>query len=277
MRLRVLTLNVQHDAGDPRRTGLINQALRRLSPDLVTLQEVCYPDYRDQLAELTAGTDLAYTTHQADVLDNLPSHARHDGTAVATRWPHRVLEVLEHHPADVEEVHWWTLAVAVDLPDLGKQLLIVPTTPWKLDAEVAREQQAVEITGLDERHRTRLPTIIAGDLNASPETASIRYLSGLQSLQGLSVHYDDAWRVAGDGPGHTWSVDNPLAAAEIESLVGQPNHRRRIDYIFTGSAHAHPDARTRVSAVQLVGDRPVDNICLSDHYGLLADLDISLR
>jgi hypothetical protein len=52
MRLRVLTVNVQHDAGDPRRTGLLNRELRRLAPDLVAFQEVCYPDRWHQLAEL---------------------------------------------------------------------------------------------------------------------------------------------------------------------------------------------------------------------------------
>jgi endonuclease/exonuclease/phosphatase family metal-dependent hydrolase len=59
-----------------------------------------------------------------------------------------------------------------------------------------------------------LPTVIAGDLNAGPEAASIRYLSGLQTLNGRGVHYHDAWTVAGHGPGHTWTVDNPVAAAE---------------------------------------------------------------
>jgi endonuclease/exonuclease/phosphatase family metal-dependent hydrolase len=58
MRLRVLTLNVQNDEGDSRRTGLINRELRRLALDLVAFQEVCYPDRRDQLAELVDGTGL---------------------------------------------------------------------------------------------------------------------------------------------------------------------------------------------------------------------------
>lgn len=58
MRLRVLTVNVQNDEGDPRRTGLLNRELRRLEPDLVALQEVRYPGRRDQLAELVDGTGL---------------------------------------------------------------------------------------------------------------------------------------------------------------------------------------------------------------------------
>ncbi len=274
MRVRILTINVQNDEGDPRRTRLWNQELRRLAPDLVTFQEVCYPGRRDQLAELIDGTGL-HATHEAGVLDHPPREAgRYGGTAVATRWPHQVREILEGRLAEAPDITWWTLAVTVALPGLGEQLVIAPTTPWRLDAGAARERQAIEVTDLDARHRTAVPTIIAGDLNAGPETASIRYLSGLQTLNGRSVHYHDAWTVAGNGPGHTWTVDNPLAAAEIERVIGQPGHRRRIDYVFVGSAHAHPRARARILTARLVADRPVDGIWLSDHAGVLADLEV---
>ena len=272
MRLRVLTINVQNDEGDPRRTGLLNYTLRRLTPDLVAFQEVCYPDWRDQLAELVANTGLQHTTHQADVLTYVPPHAdRYGGTAIATRWPHRVVETVDQRTPDV---HWWTLAALIDVPGLGSQLFITPTTPWRLDAEAARVRQAVEVTDLDVRHRGALPTIIAGDLNACPEAASVRYLCGLQPLAGRSAYYHDAWAVAGEGPGHTWSVDNPVAATEIDRVVGQSNHRRRMDYVFVGSAHAHPKARAKIVAAQLVGDRPVDGVWLSDHSGVLVDLEI---
>jgi endonuclease/exonuclease/phosphatase family metal-dependent hydrolase len=269
MRLRVLTFNVQHDHGDhARRTGLLNRQLRQLAPDLVALQEVCYPDRRDQLAELLSGTGL-HATHQAAVLDHLPPYADvYGGTAVATRWPHRVVEVVEQREAGA---HWWTLGVSVAVPELGELLFVTPTTPWQLDAEAARERQVIEVAELDDRHRAALPTVIAGDLNATPQAASIRFLTGRQSLAGRSAHYHDAWAVAGDGPGYTWSVDNPAAAAEIERLVGQPGHRRRIDYVLVG---AHPAARARIAAARLVGEHPVDGVWLSDHAGVLVDLDV---
>jgi endonuclease/exonuclease/phosphatase family metal-dependent hydrolase len=270
MRLRALTMNVQHDVGDPRRTALLNAELRRLAPDIVTLQEVRYPDASDQLAALVAGTGLT-TTHQAAVLDHLPPDADvYGGTALATRWPHRVVDVVEGQTS--EGLYWYTLAALIDLPDLGPLLLVTPTTFWKTDAEFWRERQMLEVADLDARHRTKLPTIVAGDFNAVPESSSIRFLSGLQSLDGRSVQYHDAWAVAGDGPGHTWTVDNAAGAAEIERLVGQPGCRSRIDYVFVGCPHAHPDARARILDAQLVGDRPVDGVWLSDHYGVLVDL-----
>ncbi|MEV6893083.1 endonuclease/exonuclease/phosphatase family protein [Kribbella sp. NPDC051137] len=260
MRITVLTLNVQ------RRTASINAELRRLAPDLVALQEV---GYSSQLAELTDGTGLQHTTHQAGVID-LPSAT--DGSVFASRWPHRVVEILDHRPSSDSDCHWWTLGAAVDVPGLGELLVILPTTPWQLDQSAAREDQLIAVADLDARRRRALPTIIAGDFNAAPDSAGIRFLSGLQSLDGRSTAYFDAWATAGEGPGHTWTTNNPLGAQEIDQLLGQSSHHRRIDYVFVGTPHAHPHARARIVNTRLVGlEKP-----FSDHYGVLAELDVTL-
>lgn len=274
MRLRVLTFNIQNGERDRDRAELVNRELRRLAPDLLALQEVAYPAESDQLGGLLAGTGL-HGTHQAAVLRYQPEFAdRYGGTAVATRWPHRVLEVVDPRQADAADVPWCTLAVAVSVPELGDLLFIATTASWRPGSEWSRERQAIGLVDLDARHRTSLPTVIAGDLNAAPEAASVRYLSGLQSLQGRSTHYRDAWAAAGDGPGHTWSADNPRAAAEIAQLIGHPGYRARIDYVFIGSPMAHPGGRAGVVAARLVADQPVDGTWLSDHAGVLVDLEV---
>jgi len=112
------------------------------------------------------------------------------------------------------------------------------------------------------------------NLNATPEAASIRYLTGLQSLAGRSVQYHDAWAVAGDGPGYTWVVDNPNASSVIDQIIRQPDHRRRVDYVFIGSWDAHPKAHGRVQAATLAFDQPTDGIWASDHFGVVVDLEI---
>ncbi|MFC5267411.1 endonuclease/exonuclease/phosphatase family protein [Kribbella qitaiheensis] len=146
------------------------------------------------------------------------------------------------------------LAAAVEIPGRGEQLFVVPTTPWRPEHEAAREKQARDITDLDARHRTALPTIVAGGFDAGPSSPSIRY---------LTRYFDDAWAVAGNGPGYTWTVDNPVAAEELARLLGDPDRRRRIDYILT---------RCAVRSVELVGDDPVEGVWLSDHFGVLAEL-----
>ncbi|RDI45377.1 endonuclease/exonuclease/phosphatase family protein, partial [Nocardia mexicana] len=272
MHLRIVTINVQNREGDPRRLGMINRELRRLEPDLVALQEVV--DTR-HLEELLEGTGL-HGTHQSEVMAYTPPFAdRYGGNAVASRWPHRVVEVLDLRVAGAADVPWCTLAAQVPLPSVGEVLFLSATASWRLDAEAVREQQAVALSDLDARHRTELPTIIAGDFNAAPDAASIRYLTGRQSISGRSAHYHDAWEVAGEGPGHTWSVDNANAAALFDQIVRQPGHRRRIDYVFTGSWHAHPRARCETRSASLAFDRPDDDVWPSDHYGVVVDVEMA--
>ncbi|WP_280455352.1 endonuclease/exonuclease/phosphatase family protein [Nocardia brasiliensis] len=271
MRLRIVTVNVQNREGDHRRLGLINQELRRLSPDLAALQEVVDSAHLD---ELLAGTEL-HGIHQSDAMAYTPPFSdRYGGNAVATRWPGEIVEVLDLRLAGAGDVPWCTVAAKVPLPQEGEVLFISATAAWRLDAEAVREQQAVALSDLDARHRTDLPTIIAGDFNAGPDAASIRYLTGRQSISGRSVHYHDAWEVAGAGPGHTWSADNANAAALFEQIVRQPGHRRRFDYVFTGSWHAHPKARCEIRAANLAFDQPTAGVWPSDHFGVVVDVEI---
>ena len=65
MRLRILTINVQNDEGDPRRLDLLNRELRRIDPDVVALQEVISAGSRQQLDALLAGTASRITTSRA--------------------------------------------------------------------------------------------------------------------------------------------------------------------------------------------------------------------
>jgi endonuclease/exonuclease/phosphatase family metal-dependent hydrolase len=277
MRVRILTLNVMNLEGDPRRQAVLNSELRRLDPDLVSFQEVVQTPERDQLKELLAGTELR-GTHQAQALAYEPAYAdRFGGTAVATRWPHRVVETLDLRTQGETIGPWCTLAAVVDIPDEGEMLFIATVTSAGLGYEYARERHAVALTDLDARHRCALPTVMAGDFNADPDAASIRYLKGRQSLAGQSVLYHDAWALAGEGPGYTWSAaDNPIASALMDQIVRQPRFRLRIDYVFVGSAgfQERPGAHASVQRAELAFNRAVDGIWPSDHFGVLVDLDV---
>ena len=81
-----MTLNVQNTtAGDPRRVQL-NDAIRRVAPDVISLQEVMSTDHLEAVLD---GTGLN-GTHQSEVLGYEPPFVdKYGGTAVATRWPRR--------------------------------------------------------------------------------------------------------------------------------------------------------------------------------------------
>jgi len=88
------------------------------------------------------------------------------------------------------------------------------------------------------------------------------------------VHYHDAWGIAGDGPGWTWSADNAKARETLDQIVRQADHRERIDYVFVGTWHAHPRAHAYVRSARLAFDTPRDGVWPSDHFGVVVDLDI---
>ncbi len=274
MRMRILTLNVWNTEGDPRRAEIINHGLRQLKPDLIALQEVVQTAKAKTLDGLLVGLAL-HATHQADVEQSVPPFSeRYGGTAVATRWEHEIVEVLDLRLAGANDIPWATLAAVVKIPDVGEMLFIAPTAAWRLSAEAVRERQAIAVADLDARHRRDLPTIIAGDFNAGPDAASIRYLTGRQSLEGRSVLYHDSWAVAGKGPGHTWSTENPNTRTGVDQIVRQPEYHNRFDYVFVGSWDAHPKAHARVLSADLAFDEPVAGIWASDHFGVVVDLEV---
>lgn len=64
----------------------------------------------------------------------------------------------------------------------------------------------------------------------------------------------------------------PAAAEEIDAIVRQPHHRRRLDYVVVGSGgRAHPHARAGLRTADLVLDRPIEQVQLSEHDGLSVD------
>jgi len=85
---------------------------------------------------------------------------------------------------------------------------------------------------------------------------------------------DNPAAAAGEGPDHTGAVDNPEALSEIDQLVWQPNHRRRLDCVFVGSRHAHPSVQCRIHSARIAFDQPVDGIWASDHFDVIAELDV---
>jgi endonuclease/exonuclease/phosphatase family metal-dependent hydrolase len=136
---------------------------------------------------------------------------------------------------------------------------------WKFRHGAVRERQVQAVCELVLRRRVRsgFPSILVGDFNADPESAEVRFITGLQSLGGRSVAFLDAWRTVGQGAGITWSNRNAYARAALE-----PD--RRIDYVFTGFPQ-------RTGVGQLLDCRVVcndekDGVWPSDHFGVYAEL-----
>ena len=219
--LRVLTMNIENFS-EPyaARMRVLRQGIEALGPDLLAFQEAGYDDGRHQVANCLAG--LGYSIlHQFEVA---PFAGWNDACCVASRWPLEPVEVL---PLDVTErvpgYPYALLAVRVAAP-IGPLLFVCAKPSWELNREYERELQAVELAKLLSRHAdpAGFAPVIAGDFDATPDSASIRFLTGKQSLAGTSIHLRDAWTEAGDGTeGYTWSSENPGVMGIIDSMFYQ--------------------------------------------------------
>ena len=195
------------------------------------------------------------------------------GECLASRWPlgevHTLDRPLDGDAADRSRA----AAVAVEVrcpPPLGPLRAVHHKAAFELPCEHVRERQALATAQFVEElaaDRPDLSVVLMGDLNAGPDAASVRFLTGRQSLAGVSVRYEDAWAaVHGDEPGHTFTPRNPLVRAGEMPL----ERGRRIDHVMTRSgAHGPP---LDVAGCHLVFDRPVDGVWASDHFGVLAEL-----
>jgi endonuclease/exonuclease/phosphatase family metal-dependent hydrolase len=263
VRVHVLTLNLfGRDGGWSERREVVRAGLRRMSPDLVALQDVARTPEYDQVADVVdAGYAIVHQERRA------PDGS---GISTATRWP-----VLRVHQLDLEvtdRAHGFpctALAVEVAGPQpIGPVLLVNRRTSWQLTAEHERELEAVAVARWIERlvAGRRLHVVIAGDLNAAPDAASVRFLLGLQSLEGTSVCYRDAWSAVRTDLGATFTPANALVRDGEMPL--EPG--RRIDYVLVRCTDSGPTLA--VAGCDHAFDAPVDGVWASDHFGVMAEL-----
>ncbi|MCA9675453.1 MAG: endonuclease/exonuclease/phosphatase family protein [Kofleriaceae bacterium] len=289
-RLRVVTLNLW--GTEPpldRRLALAGRQLAALAPDVVCLQEVRPLDGRDgrTTADVLAdalGMTAIYevSLRWDDDALRVGMAAGQEGLAILSRHPvleHRALPLPEARPTEARLL----LSARLDTP-AGPIWVHTTHLHYRLDDGLAREHQVVAVDDAIRalgRGNTDAPQILCGDLNATPDADEVRFLRGLCTLAGRRTHWQDAWLRLhpepgpGDGPaqGITWSSDNeqtrPLRSLDID---------RRIDYVLVTSRKK--DGRGTVHRCEVVlTDRDgegADEVCASDHYGVLAEIQIGV-
>jgi endonuclease/exonuclease/phosphatase family metal-dependent hydrolase len=260
--LRVLSLNIWNDS-DPWKARLeqIRRWIAHLDPDVIGFQEVVRGNGVDLLNELVA--DMPYGTDFARA-STFWKYESDFGNAVASRWPITDREEVRLPDKGDGETRV-ALSVAIESP-FGEVCFTSTHLNWKFHHGAVRERQVVAVCDLALRRRPRggFPPIVVGDFNAEPESAEIRYMTGLQSLEGKSVYFHDSWRLAGSGgAGITWSNRNKYARMALE-----PD--RRIDYIFVGNPMI--TGAGLVERCRVVCDENTDGVWPSDHFGVYAEL-----
>ena len=278
--LRLITLNFWgNEPPLDARLALAEKQLRALAPDVIGLQEVRPINGRagrttaEYLADaLGCGSVYEVSLRWQDD-DFFAGHeGGQEGLAIVARHPiveHRVVRL----PVARKTEKRILLSALIDAPG-GRVWCHTTHLHYRLDDGVAREQQVVAIDlalkAIADESAPGQVQLLCGDFNATPDHDEIRYLRGLTTLAGARTHYQDAFaRIHPGEAGVTWSSENeltrPLRSLDID---------RRIDYVFVTTRHK--DGRgTVVDARVVLTERDAGGICASDHYGVLADVQIA--
>jgi endonuclease/exonuclease/phosphatase family metal-dependent hydrolase len=258
--------------------------LGRLVPDVVCMQEV-WEDERTQntagwIVEHTPGPTYHWVFGGASFGEHLwADRSLQFGSAVLSRWPidehtHHRLPTLAGDDPVVAGVPWELLhASTAGLDVFSCHLAAPPMQGLQRQHQVAAIDAIIRSTrgSLDDNppwgtKRDGMPPILCGDFNAEPDSDEIRFLCGATALDGRTTYYQDAWRVAGDGPGRTqdWRINAVAASMNVPP--------KRIDYVFVGDGFQRRGSAGRVLSASLAFDAPLTGVVASDHAGLVVDI-----
>ncbi|WP_423920283.1 endonuclease/exonuclease/phosphatase family protein [Candidatus Poriferisodalis sp.] len=266
--MRVVTWNLWWRFGDDwqARHSAAAAALEALEPDIVCCQEIwATQDGMDQSAVLAERLGM-HVAHQ-------PRFGRRGesfGNAILSRSEilssevHTLASEVHTLAVDNQSGHRSAVVARIARGD-GEMTVICTHLEHRFHLSEIRQGQVATLCELAAPHHdpAGFPVILAGDFNAVPTSEEIRLLTGERPPPVPELVFSDAWAQAGDGPGHTWSGQNPYLSQAM-----WPN--RRIDYVFVSTPRPVPVGN--ISAIQLIGTEPIDGVVPSDHYGLAVDL-----
>lgn len=252
--MRVVTWNLWWKFGpwEERQRGIV-ETLRAADADIIGLQET----WSDQVAQLAdaLGMVAAYSGHK-----------EHDfGNAVLSRWPIASQERLTL-PEGGGRAFRSAMYAAIDAP-FGRVPVFSTHFAHRFDRSAVRVEQAGALAQFVAERRgdpdKAYPPVVLGDLNAVPQSDEVRQLVGLSAPPVEGLVFSDAWDQVGEGPGFTWSPDNPH---QVDSAWPH----RRLDYVLVGWPRPRPAGNPH--HIRLLGTMPVDGLVPSDHFAVCADL-----
>ena len=271
--MRFLTLNLWGDNGPWQdRMALLADSLGDIAPEVIGLQEVRDVPGRvpNQAAELARRFGWQHVF--------APSTAwggGHEGLAVVSRFPIGAHDVRPlPHSADNEGRI--ILSARLD-GDAGGIWVHTTHLSFREHEGRKREDQVLALDAAVVAHANDNIQVVMGDFNCVPDSDEIRWLTGMTTLDGRRVAYQDAWeRMHPGDPGYTWARENPY----VDKLHWlRPD--RRLDYIFVTPVRR--DRRGTIRAARIVLGQPRAAqpsgalVYASDHFGVVVDVQTSVE
>lgn len=277
--VRMATWNLQGRTGDwEARQQAQLATLAEVGPDVVALQESWVePEGATQAGWLAERLGLhAATAAELAGFDRYPGAPYWVVNSLVARWP--VAQLAARPLPDEHGAATWRHVLVARIerpePEGGPFLAAAAHLEHGLDRSPTRRAQAAALAaelathlGPPVERREALPAVLGADLNAVPWSDEVRGLTGATGPLQPGLVLVDAWDAAGNQErGDTWASVNP----RVPRRAVHPN--RRLDYVMVtwprrrGAGH--------VDGCRLAGTAAVDGIWPSDHFAVVADIDL---
>lgn len=244
--LRIATLNLnylneKHGTWDNRKR-LIREEFARLQPDIIALQAVAKPpNATDQAEELASELD-GFLWHFFQPAQVGPDDIA-QGSGVISRVPmqEKLYTELSLIP-NLEDANRRVLLKTIFALKDGPFQLVNAHFSWVPEQAAANAEEAAEYM-----NHSSYPSVLVGDLNVTEESDALAAFR--------NAGFVDAWKQAEKGAkGYTFESHDPSV---------------RIDYVWLS-----PFLHNKLTHIELVASPPSNSTRLSDHLGLLCELDI---
>ncbi|HVR01967.1 MAG TPA: endonuclease/exonuclease/phosphatase family protein [Polyangia bacterium] len=265
--LRFVTLNLWGENGPwESRLDLVSDTLAGVLPDVVALQEVREASGRIVNQAETLARRRGWNHVFA------PSTAwggGNEGLAILSRFPIGAHD-FRPLPHSLENEGRIVLSARID-SDFGEVWAHTTHLAFREHEGRKREDQVLVVDEVVAAHKNDNPQVLMGDFNAVPHSDEIRWLSGLTTLSGRRVYYQDAWdMIHPNEAGYTWSRDN-----HYRERMHWLRADRRLDYVFVTPTRR--DRRGTVHEARLIFETPMvmaggERLFASDHFGVLAEV-----
>ena len=240
--ITLVTLNLWHDKGDwPRRQRLIVETLRELRPDVVVLQEVFQHEGLDNQARtLASALGYEYVFASVDAADK----PKRFGNAILSRHP-----ILAHDWKALEPLDDFRNIVHVRLDMGGREINVYDThLHWTEGGGAIRAEQVADALRYIAATDDGLPSVLAGDFNASMDAPEVKPLLG---------PFLDAYAAM-----HPGMAPGDRAHATLDLAKYPPRH---IDQILLQRGAFVP-----LHAEVILEQPDAEGTLASDHYGVMA-------
>ena len=253
--LKIVSYNIWNTVKDfDKRLKLLSKVIKDSSPDVVALQEVRDSDLVEKI-KLECGFKYSIFVQYPDENEGLAIISNYQISNHHTNWEDGKL--LGNNGMLRAIIDFYYLSIGV--------------TNLHLDWEKVSNREEGIVDVLSRIESSSDYEFLLGDFNSYPSSSVYRFLTGDQSLNNISTHWLDlplldCLRRGVEVPVTLDFDNNPRWDNESSLEISG-----RFDWILL--RYPYPKKSPKLIRSEILGDKRVDNITPSDHYGVIVELD----